>query len=314
MSQFKTKVLEFLYKNSTEILECGNGVIQIDSRSPILDAFEVLLNNNILSAPVWDALENIYTGFLDIRDLVSWVVFLYDEQKLQDNTRLLDLVQHGMSEFRLSGDGVTLSYLSRRHRFQAVEEGEPLMRIVQLLATGMHRVPVVKDGRLIKIISQTTIVRAITKSIPGIIFDHSADLTIAGLNVGTKTVLQVTKETSVIETLRKMDKNQRSGIAIVDHTGRIVGTTTGKDLGLFIRNPSLGALQEPIFDYLKHVRALQIDIRAPLITVFPTDKLTRAVALLGSTRIHRVFVVNNDTDFVAIGVVSITDILKFLIQ
>eukprot|EP01126_Amoeba_proteus_P008334 TRINITY_DN1307_c0_g1_i5.p1 TRINITY_DN1307_c0_g1~~TRINITY_DN1307_c0_g1_i5.p1 ORF type:complete len:159 (-),score=17.16 TRINITY_DN1307_c0_g1_i5:142-618(-) len=156
--------------------------------------------------------------------------------------------------------------------------------------------------------------QAITKSIPGIIFDHSADLTIAGLNVGTKTVLQVTKETSVIETLRKMDKNQRSGIAIVDHTGRIVGTTTGKDLGLFIRNPSLGALQEPIFDYLKHVRALQIDIRAPLITVFPTDKLTRAVALLGSTRIHRVFVVNNDTDFVAIGVVSITDILKFLIQ
>eukprot|EP01126_Amoeba_proteus_P035088 TRINITY_DN3526_c0_g4_i4.p1 TRINITY_DN3526_c0_g4~~TRINITY_DN3526_c0_g4_i4.p1 ORF type:complete len:224 (+),score=27.21 TRINITY_DN3526_c0_g4_i4:386-1057(+) len=220
-----------------------------------------------------------------------------------------------MGQFRMSGtDGVTVSYLSRRHRFQAVEEGQSLIQIVKLLANGMHRVPVIKNGKLVKIVSQTSIIKAITKNFPGLIFDHSDDLTIAGLNIGTKPVLQVTKDTSVIETFRKMDKKQRSGIAIVDSAGRIVGTTTGKDLGLFIKNPSLGALQDSIFNYLKYLRAQQIDIRAPLITVFPTDKLTRAVALLGSTRVHRVFVVNNESEFIAVGVVSITDILKFLIQ
>eukprot|EP01126_Amoeba_proteus_P060518 TRINITY_DN800_c0_g3_i6.p1 TRINITY_DN800_c0_g3~~TRINITY_DN800_c0_g3_i6.p1 ORF type:complete len:280 (-),score=40.28 TRINITY_DN800_c0_g3_i6:291-1130(-) len=276
-----------------------------------------MLNRSIptdFPAPVWDATLGQYTGFLDIRDLVSWVVFVYDEQKVEDNTRLVDLIQHGLGQFRMSGtDGVTATYLSRRHRFQSVEEGEPLTQIVKLLASGLHRVPVVKNGKLIKIISQSSIVKAISKYVPGILFDRSDDLSLERLNIGTKSVLQVTVDTSVIETFRKMDKKQRSGIAIVDNTGRIVSTTTGKDLGLFIRNPSLAALREPIFHYLKCVRSQQIDIRAPLITVFPTDKITRAVALLSSTRVHRVFIVNNDCDFVAMGVVSITDILKFIV-
>eukprot|EP01126_Amoeba_proteus_P038262 TRINITY_DN3980_c0_g1_i2.p1 TRINITY_DN3980_c0_g1~~TRINITY_DN3980_c0_g1_i2.p1 ORF type:complete len:179 (-),score=31.82 TRINITY_DN3980_c0_g1_i2:137-673(-) len=177
----------------------------------------------------------------------------------------------------------------------------------------MHRVPVVKDGRLVKIISQSSIIRVITKHISGILFDNSNDLTIGGMDLGSKDVLKVTKETSVIETFRKMDKKQRSGIAIVDYTGRIVGTTTGKDLGLFVKNPTLAALTTSIFDYLKYVRMQQIEIRAPLITVFPTDKITRAVALLSSTRVHRIFIVNNESDFVPIGVLSITDLLKFLV-
>eukprot|EP01126_Amoeba_proteus_P049323 TRINITY_DN5761_c0_g2_i4.p1 TRINITY_DN5761_c0_g2~~TRINITY_DN5761_c0_g2_i4.p1 ORF type:complete len:218 (-),score=32.62 TRINITY_DN5761_c0_g2_i4:8-661(-) len=217
MAEFKAKVLDFLNHNTTEVIEASCPVIQIDSKAPIYNGFEILLNNNILSAPVWDAVENKYTGFLDVRDLISWVVFVYDEQKVHDDTRLVDLIQHGMGQFRMSGtDGVTVSYLSRRHRFQAVEEGQPLLHVVKLLASGMHRVPVVKEGRLVKIISQSSIIRVITKHISGILFDNSNDLTIGGMNVGSKDVLKVSRETSVIETFRQMDKKQRSGIAIVD--------------------------------------------------------------------------------------------------
>lgn len=59
---------------------------------------------------MWDAEKQEYAGFLDVRDLVSWVVFVYDEQKVQDNTRLIDLIQHGQGQFKMSGtDGVTVS-------------------------------------------------------------------------------------------------------------------------------------------------------------------------------------------------------------
>lgn len=40
------------------------------------------------------------------------------------------------------------------------------------------------------------------------------------------------KKTRVVDTLRLMDKTNRSGVALVDDDNRLVGTTTGKDLGV----------------------------------------------------------------------------------
>lgn len=54
-------------------------------------------------------------------------------------------------------------------------------------------------------------------------------------------------------------------------------------------------------------------IRTPLITVFQHDKLTRAVALLSATKVHRVFVVDNEEHFNLVAVLSITDILRFVL-
>jgi len=263
---------------------------------------------------VYDEDKKEYLGFLDVRDLVSWVVFVYDEQKVKDNSRLADLIQHGSGQFKMSGtEGVTITYLSRRHRFHSCDVSSPLTTVVKLLAdNAIHRVPIVKDGKVINIASQTTIMKAITKHIPDLVFDHSDDLSIGELGVATRQVLSVTKDSTVIDTFREMDRKQRSGIALTDpETGMIVGTTTGKDLGLFIKNPTLGALQEPIFNYLKSVRCQQIDIKSPLITVMESDKLTRAVGLLSSTGVHRVFIVNNQNDLQPVGVLSITDVLKF---
>jgi hypothetical protein len=80
---------------------------------------QTLIDKNILSAPVYDEKEGKYIGFLDIRDLVSWVVFVYDEQKVDDDTRLGDLIKHGLGQFKMSGtDGVTVScMLHGRGRF-----------------------------------------------------------------------------------------------------------------------------------------------------------------------------------------------------
>jgi len=56
-------------------------IVEISSTLSIGDGFQVLLDNNVLSAPVYDSTEKVYVGFLDLRDLVSWAVFLFDEQE-----------------------------------------------------------------------------------------------------------------------------------------------------------------------------------------------------------------------------------------
>jgi CBS domain-containing protein len=110
-----------------------------------------------------------------------------------------------------------------------------------------------------------------------------------------------------------MDAGRRSGVAIIDEHGRLVGTTTGKDLGLFIKHPTLAALEKPIFKFLSEVRQQQVDIRSPTIAVFEHDTLARAVGLLVATRIHRIFIADDERAYRPVAVVSITDILKLFV-
>jgi hypothetical protein len=71
---------------------------------------QTLLDNGILSAPVYDSAAKQYTGFLDIRDLVSFVVFVHDEQKVTDSNTLKDIITHGSKLFTTpTTDGVTIS-------------------------------------------------------------------------------------------------------------------------------------------------------------------------------------------------------------
>jgi CBS domain-containing protein len=292
-------------------------IISIDSKQSLVESFEVLLDNNILSAPVYDKESHEYIGFLDVRDLISFVVFVFDEQKVTDNTRLKDLILHGANQFKMkSTDGVTCSYLARRNRFLPVKGDQSIRSVVEILSQGHHRVPVMGEGgKVINVISQSTIIKFVTAKLPdAVISPVPSDAIISNARIGTSPVLTVQKSTSVISTFREMDKKKRSGIALVDETGRLVGTTTGKDLGLFLSNPTLAALNMPIFDYLREVRSKQIDIKTPAIAVFGSDSVTRAAGLIAATSVHRVFVVDNEKNYKPIRAISITDLLNWFLR
>jgi len=313
---FKQRARELLSKETVKAIEAPDSIIVIESKENLHDAFQKLLDNNILSAPVHDKEKNEFIGFLDVRDLVSFVVFVYDEQKVTDNTRLRDLLQHGTGQFKMpTTDGVTVSYLARRNRFASVQQDAPLLRVSEILAKGVHRVPVVNgQGKVVNVISQSSIVKYLADNLRDAIIENKNDPTIEALKIGTKPVLSVNKKATVISTYRQMDQKKRSGMALVDETGRFVGTTTGKDLGLFLENPTLAALNLPIFEHLQIIRQKQTDIKSPSISVFDHDRISRAIGLIAATRVHRVFVVDSEKDFRPVRVISITDILKYLMD
>eukprot|EP01124_Arcella_intermedia_P026809 TRINITY_DN512_c0_g1_i1.p1 TRINITY_DN512_c0_g1~~TRINITY_DN512_c0_g1_i1.p1 ORF type:complete len:322 (-),score=73.36 TRINITY_DN512_c0_g1_i1:16-981(-) len=317
---FKEKVLEYLkstvVKDAFPPLDTAK-IITLDSKSKLYDGFLELIKHNILSAPVFDASVGKYIGFLDIRDLVSFVVFVYDEQMVQDNTRLEDLIKHGVGQYKVATtDGVTVSYLSRRNRFITVNENDTLFAVTKVLAdTSIHRVPILNaEGKIINIISQSSIIQLLSKHCTKVGMDD-ADLPLSSLpEIGNRPVLSVLKTETVINTFRLLEKKNLSGIALVDEHGRLVGTTTGKDLGLFLKNPTLAALNLPIFEHLQKIRAEVLDSKTPCIAVFEKYKLSRAVALLAATRVHRVFVVDGEEHYRPIRVISITDVFKYLIK
>ena len=73
------RLKELLATTSVDSIILSKGrVIVLDSGELVVHGFQKLLDNHILSAPVYDAKEHKYIGFLDIRDLISFCVFIHD--------------------------------------------------------------------------------------------------------------------------------------------------------------------------------------------------------------------------------------------
>jgi len=307
---YKEQVIAYLDSISVGSVPRLSQVVEITSHTTLLEGFEVLINNHILSAPVFHSEEGEYIGFLDIRDLVSFVVFVYDQQLVTNDSRLVDLIVHGTGQFNtITTEGVTVSYLARRNRFHPVNETDSLLKVVEILSKGLHRVPVLgEDGRVVNIISQSTIISLISNQ------DFVDHVELSQLSVGTTPVKTVHYNTSVISTFRLLDQFKLSGVAIIDDEGKMVGVTTGKDLKYFLKNPSHKVLEMTIFENLKIIRSEDIDSRSLAISVLDHDTLKRAIHLIAATKVHRIFVIDDDKSFQPVRVLSITDILTYFVK
>jgi CBS domain len=82
-------------------------VITVTSDDSVQEGFQKLADHQILSAPVWDLKNEEYTGFLDVRDLVSWVVFIDDDENAEIPSELSHLIGHGARYFKLPVENLT---------------------------------------------------------------------------------------------------------------------------------------------------------------------------------------------------------------
>jgi len=311
-------------------------IIVVNSTESPYEGFKKLIKHNILSAPVFDVVKKQYTGFLDMRDLVSFVVFIHDDQVSDVPNNLQDILLHGCKLFKQPQDGVTSTckpfhsslfngisingdlgnweeYLSRRNPFHSVSGGDTLLSVVEILAKGVHRVPVVDSkGDVINIISQTSLIAFFQKNHKELA--HVTHKMISELNVGSKPVICVSQNTKAIEAFRLMDNKKISGVAVVDETGRFIGNTSASDLKLFISSPSLELLHQSILTFLNAIRQESIDIKSPTISCSSHDTLEIVIGKLASTKIHRIFVADDNSGYKPVAVVSITDILRYAVK
>jgi len=290
----------------------GKVVIIPNSDTPY-EGFKTLLENNILSAPVFDTTSKKYTGFLDMRDLVSFVVFVDDDQHSDVPNNLQAILTRGCRLLKQPSDGISCTYLSRRNVFHPVSLEDSLLSVCQILSKGVHRVPVLDaKGDVVSIISQSSIMAFLQLHIQKI--KSEVLKTIKDLNIGSKPVISVHKDTAAIETFRLMDNKKISGVAVVDADGQFVGNTSASDLKLFIKTLSLAILHEPIMQYLNKIRQESLEIKSPTISCGINDSLAVVIGKIALTRVHKIFVADDTGGYKPHCVVSITDILRYLMS
>jgi len=296
----------------TDLPNTKSDVITISSTETPLQGFQKLVQNNILSAPVWCAESKEYTGFLDMKDLVSFVIYIDDDQNSLAPNNLEDIVASGLKSYKVPVDGVTVTYLSRRRPFYSVGTSDNLLRVIQLLSKGAHRVAVVDDkGLIVKIVSQSTVMQFLSKNIAHL--GSVTHKTLDELKLGTSPVLTVQHSDTAASVFRLLEKKNKSSVAVVDGEGRLVGNTSSSDIKLFVRTPTLEVLKLPIIDFLKGIRnSVEIDIHAPVISIESHDSFSMLIQKLASTKVHKIFVANDARGYKPERVISITDVVRQL--
>jgi len=294
-------------------LSCKNKqVLTVNDTDTLEKALSILSSNKIYSAPVFSPHAKKYVGIVGYSDLVAHIVKLYDKQpNLTELTSqfFITQVKHVVNE-------------SKRNVFHPVPEGTPLYDIVQILATGVYRVPIVDKhdhNKIINIISQSGVVRFLSKHMNTL--GPRAKLTIQELGIGLSNIVKVEHDKLAIESFRLMQNKQISAVAVVDERGALTNTLSISDIKYvgIEEGKKFRSLLLPVIDYIAQVKQSEpLDSKwdgstmFPAIHCYPDYTLEKVIMKIATTKVHRLFVVNQDDH--PVGAISLRDIMVELVH
>jgi len=296
--------------------------LSVDSR--VQDALTTLTENHIISAPVYDPTESKFVGFVDYNDLIELIVECYKTRKAQ-GTHVFKDVDSYLTSMALDAEHPFKSVLnlSRRNPYVAVPCGTKLLDVARLLSQTdsiVHRIAVEKDGKIVKIISQSHIVDILAANIK--VFAHVLEGNLAGAAF-VKPVAAVAATTPILDALEKICQNRVSGVAVVDpDNSTLIGNLSGSDIRALL------ATEEIHFDFFKltAVQVVQVSRQmlpkhpkpddaksfAAVITVHPDTPVVDAIIKLAATKLHRLYI--TDAAGLPVGVLTLGDILRHWVR
>eukprot|EP01114_Cavostelium_apophysatum_P021353 TRINITY_DN742_c0_g1_i1.p1 TRINITY_DN742_c0_g1~~TRINITY_DN742_c0_g1_i1.p1 ORF type:complete len:353 (-),score=87.98 TRINITY_DN742_c0_g1_i1:51-1040(-) len=290
-----TKVGAVVPHNRTEIFRCK-------STTSVADALETLIKQKILSMPVYDEKAKQYTSFIDMLDIVNYLVETLQEGELTSN--FPEMMKTTGKLRKATCDDV--AGISGRNPYYPLDENAPLMAAIQLMADNkVHRIACVDraNGEIVTLISQSQAAAIILNNINK--FDV-ANKTLKDLNVGLKGVITIRKKNKVIEAFKLIHKSKISGVAVVNH-GVLIGNISASDIKTI---GATGSYVSRLFVSIKEF--LKLNGSGEVAYVTPNATYHEALKKMVDLKFHRLYVC--DDKKVPLGVLSYGDLLEALIQ
>ncbi|CAO3594206.1 unnamed protein product [Absidia cylindrospora] len=317
-----TEIHDWTMIKASSLIENQN-VIEIDGNTPVEQACNVLIDNNISSAPVYTHVNpeankqairggKTYDGFFDYADVIAYILLVLRSTSADESGSLeiRDIVKRA-----LQGKQVPVSLasdLSQKNPFYSILPEATLISAVEEFSCGTHRVCVLNpDGQIKGILSQSTVVKYLYENkhqFPEI--DAMMNKTLRELNLGQTDVVSVNADSPVLDALSQMSKYGVSSVAVLGHMGVILGNISMTDVKHVLKSYHHRLLWDTCFQFVSLIRNQQgIDDgqdRLPVFDVRLDTTLGFSIAKLLATKSHRVWV--TDERDRAIGVVSLTDV------
>eukprot|EP00047_Mylnosiga_fluctuans_P008636 m.8139 g.8139 ORF g.8139 m.8139 type:complete len:337 (+) comp2256_c0_seq2:149-1159(+) len=213
--------------------------------------------------------------------------------------------------------------LSRRNPYISVPCGTKLLEVARILSSAdpiVHRIAVEKDGKIVKLISQSHIVDILAANIK--VFAHVLEGSLAAASF-LKPVASIPATSPILEALELICQNRISGVAVVDpDSGALVGNLSGSDIRALL------ATEEVHYDFFKltAIQVVQVSRQmlpkhpspgdakafAAVVVVHPETPVVEAIVKLAATKLHRMYI--TDTSGKPVGVLTLGDVLRHWVR
>jgi len=297
--------LQLLKETRVHTLLPKDDIVCFSKNEPLTNVFKGLVENRILSAPVFDPIRHTHTGFVDLVDIVA---FFVTGLKGGDETCELEAAKAFSSE-----KCAAVCDLSGRNPFCPVEGMAPLLSAIHMMAKWrVHRIPVIdSEGELITILTQSHVVKFLYLNMS--IFSHLSMGTVENLHMMRSPVVSISSEQIALEAFITVHEKKVSGVGVVDETGKLVGNISASDLKLIgFDGTHSSRLYYSASQFLKLLAKERDALVEPPIYVTLQSTFSDVVAKLVNCSVHRVYVV--DTAFHPIAVITPLEVLKVLLD
>jgi len=281
-------------------------LVCFNTKDDMRDCVNKLASHNLHAAPVWDADRNEWVGLLDWKDFAAYVSkFIEANSHPSFDAQLLKMMQSQ----KLAVD------LSQQNPYFPIFEDASIISVLSGFGpNGVHRRPVIaKDNpnKIISIVSQSTIITwlaqnkqelgpALERTIINVVAQETHSPYIKKLDL----VCSVLEDTPMVDVLNVLVKNLITGVAVVDHAGKLLANISVSDLRYMVEK-DLDNLLISAGEFLQHLP------KRPLVTCAPNATLGEVIDKLAQQHVSRIYVTNSDNE--PIAVITLTDIMSALL-
>jgi 5'-AMP-activated protein kinase regulatory gamma subunit len=298
-------IREFLkVRTSYDVLPLSFRLIVLDTDLLIKKSLNILIQNAIVSAPLWDSHTSRFAGLLTSTDFINVIQYhcqFPDEMSKLDQFRLSSLrdIEKAIGAFPIE----TVSVHPSKPLYEACR---------RMLSTRARRIPLVdvddETGRetVVSVITQYRILKFIAVN-----NEHNTVLlkkTIRDIRLGTYTNLATARmDTTVLDVIQMMVRYNISCVPILDKDNRLLNAFEAVDVIPCIK----GGVYEDLNGTVGEALCRRPDDSPGIYTCCEDDRLDSLFDTIRKSRMHRLVVVDDDNKFK--GVISLSDILKYVL-
>ncbi|KAK3995613.1 hypothetical protein QBC44DRAFT_388820 [Cladorrhinum sp. PSN332] len=298
-------IREFLkVRTSYDVLPLSFRLVVLDNDLLIKKSLNILLQNGIVSAPLWDTRNSAFAGLLTSTDYINVIQYYCqypDEIGNIDQFRLSSLrdIERAIGVEPLE----TVSVHPMRPLYEACR---------RMLKTRARRIPLIDNddetgrGMVVSVITQYRILKFI--AVNNEKYTMLLKKPLRELGLGTYTDLATaTMNSSVLDVIHLMVKYNISAIPILDEHNKLLNVFEAVDVIPCIKGGAYDELSEPVGDALSK----RSDDFAGIYTCSEDDRLDAIFDTIRKSRVHRLIVVDDYNHLK--GIISLSDILKYVL-
>ncbi|KAF9360986.1 AMP-activated serine/threonine-protein kinase regulatory subunit [Mortierella sp. AD094] len=297
----------FLKQHSAyDVLPVSYRQIVLDTTLLVKKALSVLMQYNIVSAPLWDSTKRKFAGMLTATDFINLIQFYYSHSSYTAAIREMDQFQISQLRDVENVIGVPPPELFSLHPLQSLYDACQL-----LVESRAHRLPLVDvdsetgEEMIVSVLTQYRILKFIAMNYQD---EKTLRQPLSELKIGIYTDLAVADlSTPVMSVIDMFVKRRISSVPIIDEEGVVLNVFETVDVMTLVKAGVYTDLDLCVAEALLR----RPEDFAGVHTCTLNDSLSSIFGTIRKSQVHRLIVVDSGNKLK--GIVSLSDIMRYLI-